>query len=441
MSSIANRKYTDMRQIEFQQSGSSRVNAMLVQPLLEKSSTYMCEVTDLQCSVGEELAFPEDQWLFSIVTRPREPNSTTFINLDELEDWIQVKQRIGREAAEPADVFFGIDTVGGWIPGRRLTDPGGDPGGDPVEEDIPDHLRRVYHVYSRRHYSVMDFVHDVCQQVKQIDRLISVIANARLPANHPDKDDAKYDWAHYEEEKQHNVSLTFDSGGRLQFNLKNNFMTNFMIIVSPLFQQVSGFPLFIGEYSQDQGVAPELITTVEQFKIANYMDHPVGVYHIFELQDRNVPANTDLRTEVRDMVPVQVGIDIRKKLILEVSLPISHTLAWDGTRESTKYVLQEFEFPKEQLELGYEGGPDYNSTKIRYKEKVAHGTASFLNGGSNLAVKKLQEGQMQAFRVDLILDVAQWNAELGQFARVRRPLQIGLGGFFYLKLLFTKETI
>ena len=44
MSSIANRKYTDMRQIEFQQNGSSRVTAMLTQPLLENSSTYMCEI-------------------------------------------------------------------------------------------------------------------------------------------------------------------------------------------------------------------------------------------------------------------------------------------------------------------------------------------------------------------------------------------------------------
>ena len=68
--SIANRKFTDMKQIEFQQSGSGRVEAMLTQPLLDKASTYMCEVTDLQATIGEELAFPENQWMFSIIRKP-----------------------------------------------------------------------------------------------------------------------------------------------------------------------------------------------------------------------------------------------------------------------------------------------------------------------------------------------------------------------------------
>ena len=71
--SVANRKFTDMKQIEFQQSGSSRVEAMLTQPLLEKASTYMCEVTDLQATIGEELAFPENQWLFSVIKKPVHP--------------------------------------------------------------------------------------------------------------------------------------------------------------------------------------------------------------------------------------------------------------------------------------------------------------------------------------------------------------------------------
>ena len=45
------------------------MNTMLIQPLLEKASTWVVEVTDLQCNLGDELAFPEGEWLFSIVRR------------------------------------------------------------------------------------------------------------------------------------------------------------------------------------------------------------------------------------------------------------------------------------------------------------------------------------------------------------------------------------
>jgi hypothetical protein len=64
-----------------------------------------------------------------------------------------------------------------------------------------------------------------------------------------------------------------------------------------------------------------------------------------------------------------------------------------------------------------------------------------LNGGSNLALKKLFEGQMQAFRVDLLLDYDRWDKIKRDFVRTTKQLDVGQGGFFYLKLLFTKETI
>ena len=73
MTTIANRKFSEMVQLEFQNSGSSSVSAMLLQPLLDKASTFICELTDLQVSLNEELAFPEDMWLFSIVRKPVVP--------------------------------------------------------------------------------------------------------------------------------------------------------------------------------------------------------------------------------------------------------------------------------------------------------------------------------------------------------------------------------
>ena len=70
MTTIANKKFSEMVQLEFQNYGSAAVSAMLLQPLLEKTSTFVCEVTDLQCTINQELVFPEDKWLFSIVRKP-----------------------------------------------------------------------------------------------------------------------------------------------------------------------------------------------------------------------------------------------------------------------------------------------------------------------------------------------------------------------------------
>ena len=71
MTTIANRKFSEMRQLEFQSLGTSEVNTMLLQPLLDKSSTWVAEITDLQVDLSEELAFPENKRLFSIIQIPK----------------------------------------------------------------------------------------------------------------------------------------------------------------------------------------------------------------------------------------------------------------------------------------------------------------------------------------------------------------------------------
>ena len=144
---------------------------------------------------------------------------------------------------------------------------------------------------------------------------------------------------------------------------------------------------------------------------------------------------------VRDIIPVQEGVDVRKKLIVEVSLPISHTLCWDGQKETTKHVLQEFILPSGFVTMGYTSGTVHNNNYVEMRQIQNQGQLVLLNGGSNLALKKLFEGQMQAFRVDLLLDYNRWDKTKQDYVRTVKQLDVGQGGFFYLKLLFTKETI
>ena len=264
MSSVANRKYTDMRQIEFQQNGSSRVTAMLTQPLLENSSTYMCEITDFECSMGEELAFPEDQWLFSIVARPNHDGTVGCeFHLGNFERHMDELARIGPEARGyiSAGVFGYLNPAGDFTPGNVE-----DNNGNVVP--LPDNLRESYTVFSRRYYSMMDFVYDVSQQLKVIDREISLRKNVEQIVANAGGDPNLTDWTDFEEEEWHGISLTFDSGGRLQFNLKASFMRRYMVYCSPLFQQVTGFPLFIGEWAGPGGME-YLVKTLDDYRRAH----------------------------------------------------------------------------------------------------------------------------------------------------------------------------
>ena len=460
--SVANRKFTDMKQIEFQQSGSSRVETMLTQPLLEKASTYMCEITDLQATIGEELAFPENQWLFSIIRKPNVPpleDVAFYMREDNLDKYINELARGGSTTWADSEVFGVPEEYNGGLSIRWLGDHYFD------NDDLVTPLKPFgavmpsgeYTVNSRRYYSVLDFVADLAMQVKHIDRVLEgALTEDALgqPAPIP--------WEDTTEDAHHYISLTVDSGGHLIFNLKPYFLNNYFIVTSPLFQKVTGFSPFVGKYvfvavggnaaahHHLEGITdyPLYLHTIIQADLGTILINNFDINDIDEyfgaLYEGMFYTTTIAETysnTVRDIIPVQDGIDTRKKLIVEVSLPISHTLCWDGTKETTKHVLQEFILSSGTILMKYTSGQDYAQNIVELQQKQNQGQLVLLNGGSNLALKKLFEGQMQAFRVDLLLDYDRWDTGKLDFVRTIKQLNIGTGGFFYLKLLFTKETI
>ena len=135
------------------------------------------------------------------------------------------------------------------------------------------------------------------------------------------------------------------------------------------------------------------------------------------------------------------GLDVRKKLILEASLPLPHTLAWDGQKESTRYVLQEFLIPSGLVETKYISHPQFSLSNTQLRQDQRQGSMLLLSGGSNLALKKMFEGQLQAFRLTLVIELDQYDKKEKAFKRIRRPVNMSGADFVYLKLLFTKETV
>jgi hypothetical protein len=85
------------------------------------------------------------------------------------------------------------------------------------------------------------------------------------------------------------------------------------------------------------------------------------------------------------------------------------------------------------------GNTSLSSIQLREEQRV--GPLVLLNGGSNMALKKMFEGQLQAFRIDLVMHYDDWNATANAFIRKRKTIEMSEADFFYLKLLFTKETL
>ena len=470
MTTVANRKFAEMKQLEFQQTGSASTTAMLLQPLLDKSSTWLCEVVNFECDMSEELAFPENEHLFTILRRPTlppliQPNDPhhnvadyeVHLNINSLQEYIAALY--AGKMDRPVDDY---DIWGYLNRAQDALEPNGDmelrwnPDTGPIlglnpgmtvaaytwatvqeydyDSDTLDHVdvfgaywNRETHILSRRYYSTLDFVSDVAMQVSVFDRTLRA---ERLSAEvvQGGGADPNLQW----EEAAHQielVSFSVDSGGNMFFTMKPEFTRDYMIILSPLFQHITGLSPIVGFFQGAQRIetASQLVNN-NDLLAEGYMIVAPGT------QTNTVSVSSKNST-------IFEGIDARKKILLEVSLPLPHTLAWDGNAETTRFVLQEFQVPSGSVESKYIIYTDFNRNLVQLRQDQRQGPMVLLNGGSNMALKKMFEGQLQAFRIDIILEKDEWDAEKLEFNRVQNNMQMANGGFFYLKLLFTKETL
>ena len=93
------------------------------------------------------------------------------------------------------------------------------------------------------------------------------------------------------------------------------------------------------------------------------------------------------------------------------------------------------------METKYIMTDDFAQNLVQLRQDQRQGPMVLLNGGSNMALKKMFEGQLQAFRIDIVLEKDEWDPEKIEFKRCANNMKMAEGGFFYLKLLFTKETL
>ena len=213
------------------------------------------------------------------------------------------------------------------------------------------------------------------------------------------------------------------------FTMGPEFTRDYMIILSPLFQHITGLSPLVGYYQGGQRIetASQLVEDDDLLLNGYLVVAPGTQTNVVSLSSKNST--------------IFEGIDVRKKILLEVSLPLPHTLGWDGKNETTRFVLQEFQIPSGSVETKYIMTDDFAQNLVQLRQDQRQGPMVLLNGGSNMALKKMFEGQLQAFRIDIVLEKDEWDPEKIEFTRVQNNMKMAEGGFFYLKLLFTKETL
>ena len=125
--------------------------------------------------------------------------------------------------------------------------------------------------------------------------------------------------------------------------------------------------------------------------------------------------------------------DRRKRIRVDLTIPIGLTLGWKDDHEVKKYSVQEFYLPKGEPQATFD-----NVVTIKQIQLV--GTTEFVDGGGKLAIKRLFPGPVQALRLSLVLIYERFDSVRKVWVEKEKPVSMSAGDFFYLKLLFNKET-
>ena len=116
-------------------------------------------------------------------------------------------------------------------------------------------------------------------------------------------------------------------------------------------------------------------------------------------------------------------------------------MGWKSTQTEKTYILQEFDIPKGRPTCSFSSSrvsASAGQTSIRENQLVS--TTKFVDGGGKLAIQKLFPGPVQALRLSLVLIYDYFDRQENVWVEKARPLKMGSGDFFYLKLLFSKES-
>lgn len=380
MGTIANQKDGSNIQLEIQGIGTSETSIMLQQPLLgESSESYTVEVTNFQMSLGEERATSKKTSHPIMLIVDYSDNGYDF----QANGFVPADWDIYKSAVDS-----GASIMDAWYLATRHLALSQDDG--------------VVAIEGIRSYSATDWL-------LQLSRKIELATNGLLK-----------------------FGVT-PSG---QFHLYSEidetavptvaFWEDHYIILDRTLQAITGWKDII--YGFEYGVVTKpLDSNIDNVDLFDeYTFHP------------GTPAQSFLSSQ--DYLAWEI-LDRRKRVRIDLTLPVGLTMGWKSTQSEKTYILQEFDIPKGRPTCSFSSSrvsASPGSTSIRENQLVS--TTTFIDGGGKLAIQKLFPGPVQALRLSLILIYDYFDRQKNVWVEKARPLKMGSGDFFYLKILFSKES-
>ena len=204
--------------------------------------------------------------------------------------------------------------------------------------------------------------------------------------------------------------------GQLSVIGTDDFWETYMVLVGPVLKALSGWGDII--YAEEDS---EKLRTGH----AGTVNMPAFV---------SVPARPRIFYAKKNESAWEI-FDRRKRIRIDLTIPVGLTLGWKDTKEVTKYSIQEFYLPHGDPQAIYE---DLDNVTIKQEQLV--GTTNLVDGGGKLAIKRLFPGPVQALRLSLILIYEYFDPLNKVWVEREKPVSMSSGDFFYLKLQFNKDT-
>ena len=384
MGTIANQKDGSNIQIEFQGIGTSQTSIMLQQPLLgESSESYTVEVTNFQMSLGEERATSKTAHPMMLIV----DYSAAGYNLDVNDPGNEVDWTLYKDSIDS-----GASILDAWYSATRAISNSPDAG--------------IIQIEGIRSYSATDWILQLAQK-------INLATNGRL---------------------QFGVTPSgqFHLFSRLEYtppdalNPTFAFWKTSYVILDKSFQALTGWKDII------YGNVNSLHTETLDVNINNADLDDAYAPTLGKPIESFFSSHADLAWEV---------LDRRKRLRIDLTVPVGLTMGWKSTKEEKTYILQEYDIPKGRPSCSFLSSRASNfltTTAIQEKQLVS--TTKFVDGGGKLAIQKLFPGPVQALRLSLVLIYDYFDIQKKVWVERAKPIDMGSGDFFYLKLLFSKES-
>ena len=215
------------------------------------------------------------------------------------------------------------------------------------------------------------------------------------------------------------VHLGISASGQLQFSGTSDFWRDYMLVVGPILKALSG----CGDIIYASGIK---VKTSHSGKVT------VPAFTA-EVPTRPRAFHGKINESMWEI------FDRRKRIRVDLTIPVGLTLGWQNDHEVQKYSVQEFYLPKGEPQAHRENDMNVTNTMTISQLQLV-GTTEFVDGGGKLAIKRLFPGPVQALRLSLILIYERFDSVNKVWIEKEKPVDMSAGDFFYLKLLFNKET-